>query len=508
MLVDDQAVTYKWLAYDQAISMKDARLALDKFVKSRSDNTKQRTLVTYILTGREAGSKAAHNVKIVSEDKLESVKSKMNVVLSQHIYAVQPAVDSDQSAILTNITTSKISQLLNSDGAASQNLIENRFGAVSFSGRGGIGQRRIVAAPQRGKVFTKPAGESTNTAAAAFKRMGSKGTKKPVSTRNYFQKKTPAPAPESAQAKLFAKVKKPDEDGDKKDDTKNKETTVQGKESVTSSSSSVNVGKEKGDESPKKDAEETPAKKVVDDKESEREPEEKSTKKPRKVLEDSDDDLDFEAADSDGGPKADKVVAKAALAVGDTMDVDDDVKDHGNTEKPAAEEKNVAANLDQEEDEEDEATRIAREREEIAKQEAEEKEKEKEKRREASRLARQERKRQAEEDAKAKSRERLGVQVGSSSQGSSGATRKVKRRRIVKENVVDDEGFLVVRERVIEEEVDEPIPELVKPKLESNNNKTTNAKSSVAPTSTANKSKKSGGKAKQLTLSSMFKKKA
>ncbi|GBG33618.1 DNA polymerase delta subunit 3 [Hondaea fermentalgiana] len=522
VLVDDQCVTYKWLAYERGMAMKDAQEALRQFAAQRSDETKKRSVVTYLVTGRSKSSKVAHNVKIVREDKLEAVKAKMDVVLATHIYAVQPAVDTDTSTALANTTHAKVCDLLNSDDSVSKDLIENRLGAVSFSGRGGIGSRRVVAEPRRNKVFTRPAGEGPSFVAPAFKRMNSKGTKK-ISSKDFFKQKKPA-ASTGPATKEKEKEKKMDatENSDtpsasslRASDELSEKSSLSpfSNKNNTTANNNNNNNKKKVNSDPASESTKKTARSLDDGDDKETEAPRK--KKKLKVLEDDSDEDEFELDDAvqdqnvnskKNSKEASNKSEKDTVAGSDEKTI---------TKKLSAQEPDERIDQDGDhqladaEDSENDADRVARQREALANEEAETRAKEKaEKReaeREANRLARQERKRKEEEAAKAKARERLGVQI-SKPGAQTGATRKVKKRRVVKETVEDDEGFLVVRERVIEEEVDEPIPESISSASSSDKKEAKGAATSTK-TSTSKTAKKPGTKPKQLTLSSMFKKK-
>ncbi|XP_030638958.1 DNA polymerase delta subunit 3 [Chanos chanos] len=93
--VSDQnkIVTYKWLSLTLGVHVNTAKQMLYHYLEQkRKETSGTRLHATYLVSGKfvENGT-MCHKVSVVREDKLEDVKSKMDVTISVHVYSIQKA---------------------------------------------------------------------------------------------------------------------------------------------------------------------------------------------------------------------------------------------------------------------------------------------------------------------------------------------------------------------------------------------------------------------------------
>ncbi|KAF5889845.1 DNA polymerase delta subunit 3 isoform X2, partial [Clarias magur] len=101
--VNDQnkIVTYKWLSLTLGVHVNTAKQMLFHYIEQRRKERSGSTLhATYLVSGKclENGS-MCHKVSVVREDKLEDVKSKLDVTISVHVYSVQKAELKDSAPL-------------------------------------------------------------------------------------------------------------------------------------------------------------------------------------------------------------------------------------------------------------------------------------------------------------------------------------------------------------------------------------------------------------------------
>ncbi|XP_017349085.1 DNA polymerase delta subunit 3 isoform X1 [Ictalurus punctatus] len=101
--VNDQnkIVTYKWLSLTLGVHVNTAKQMLYHYIEQRRKERSGNTLhATYLVSGKclENGN-MCHKVSVVREDKLEDVKSKLDVTISVHVYSVQKAELKDSAPL-------------------------------------------------------------------------------------------------------------------------------------------------------------------------------------------------------------------------------------------------------------------------------------------------------------------------------------------------------------------------------------------------------------------------
>ncbi|KAK2872661.1 hypothetical protein QQF64_017708 [Cirrhinus molitorella] len=101
--VNDQnkIVTYKWLSLTLGVHVNTAKQMLYHYLQQKRNESSGTSLrATYLVSGKcvENGS-TCHKVSVVREDKLETVKAKMDVTISVHVYSVQKAELKDSSPL-------------------------------------------------------------------------------------------------------------------------------------------------------------------------------------------------------------------------------------------------------------------------------------------------------------------------------------------------------------------------------------------------------------------------
>uniref|UniRef100_A0A7S2RTZ9 DNA polymerase delta subunit 3 n=1 Tax=Mucochytrium quahogii TaxID=96639 RepID=A0A7S2RTZ9_9STRA len=523
VLVDQQCVTYKWLAYEYHMPMDEAKRILGEFAQSQEKAKNTAIKVSYLLSGKTKDSDISHRVAVVSGDKLAKKRETMDSIVSLHVFSVQPRSMKDVVTAITNTNTKKLGELTTDDGEDGKQFLENKFGRIHLekTSVGVIGKRRIVAKPEK-KTETWTA--TKTELASAYSSM--KGKKKLKSAADFFKKVSKPKAKNSYSAaskprgKLAEKTKrrnplKPVSCGFDSESEDEEPEEVQPKVQKTpfTASSGSQSKKSKGSSSKsaiekEKAARKSPPKKTVET------VDDTKVKKKRKVI-DSDDEPDeaetthpiHEAketvskkkkvtdCDTEENPKEteakvseDKVAvdcegakagAKKRKVIDSDNEEDDDaskkvkVIDSDNDDVEMVEDKGIESDndaprgdeaIESEGDEVDEeAAELRKQREEIKAKEAEEKARQKELRKEAKRLAKIEDKKARENEEKLRGQERLGVVSNTNDAVKVNAegkkVRLVKRKKEVEEHYEDDEGFLVTKTVTIEEEVEEVIPD-------------------------------------------------
>ncbi|KAG7321129.1 hypothetical protein KOW79_015544 [Hemibagrus wyckioides] len=100
--VNDQnkIVTYKWLSLTLGVHVNTAKQMLYHYIEQRRKERSGNLHATYLVSGKclENGS-MCHKVSVVREDKLEDVKSKLDVTISVHVYSVQKAELKDSAPL-------------------------------------------------------------------------------------------------------------------------------------------------------------------------------------------------------------------------------------------------------------------------------------------------------------------------------------------------------------------------------------------------------------------------
>ncbi|XP_026860317.2 DNA polymerase delta subunit 3 [Electrophorus electricus] len=113
--VNDQnkIVTYKWLSLTLGVHVNTAKQMLYHYLEQRRKEKSGATLhATYLVSGKclENGS-MCHKVSVVREEKLEDIKSKLDMTVSIHVYSIQkselkdsgPLYSTDYDAVKENL---------------------------------------------------------------------------------------------------------------------------------------------------------------------------------------------------------------------------------------------------------------------------------------------------------------------------------------------------------------------------------------------------------------------
>ncbi|CAE1270061.1 POLD3 [Acanthosepion pharaonis] len=99
---ENKVVTYRWLSTTLQVHVNQAKQMLYNFVmQQRNDNDKDNLNVTYFVSGLHKcdGSTKIQHCEVVSEDKLEAIKSTFQKLYSCHIYSVQKSKLQDSDAL-------------------------------------------------------------------------------------------------------------------------------------------------------------------------------------------------------------------------------------------------------------------------------------------------------------------------------------------------------------------------------------------------------------------------
>ncbi|XP_076835621.1 DNA polymerase delta subunit 3 [Brachyhypopomus gauderio] len=93
--VNDQnkIVTYKWLSLTLGVHVNTAKQMLHHYLEQRREEKSRAPLhATYLVSGKrlENGT-MCHKVSVVREEKLEDIKSKLDLTISVHVYSIQKA---------------------------------------------------------------------------------------------------------------------------------------------------------------------------------------------------------------------------------------------------------------------------------------------------------------------------------------------------------------------------------------------------------------------------------
>eukprot|EP00514_Thraustochytrium_sp_LLF1b_P011909 CAMPEP_0184546482 /NCGR_PEP_ID=MMETSP0199_2-20130426/4980_1 /TAXON_ID=1112570 /ORGANISM="Thraustochytrium sp., Strain LLF1b" /LENGTH=490 /DNA_ID=CAMNT_0026940893 /DNA_START=431 /DNA_END=1903 /DNA_ORIENTATION=- len=429
VLVDQQCVTFKWLAYEKQTSMEAAKALLAEFVAKHTDSSK--VDATYLITGHIKGSTDSHSVCVVSASKLNQVRSSMDRITSEHVYSVQPAAVPDTSTALWNKTNEKLIEMIEGNDEDSSSLLENKLSSISLSQKSVVGQKRVLppAPPKNVPVMSSNASNRQAKVEDAYKHVQGTGGKKKTSAMSFFQKHSkPKAKKEPNEPKVEATNRTPPATSES---TSMPEPKIKSEKALTEAASSKH---------------ETAAQPVAMEQHS-----------------DSEDEMEFD----EPSPVQSKPSQQSPATTKRKVKDEPHTSETGTKEPLPAKKAKVLDSDDESEEDEDEATkaeiaRVEAERKELEAELEAEKARKKEERRLAAKAEREEELREKKRQAKERGMQALGIaKTSQTPQTPAGQkkTRMVKRQKKVTQETEDEDGFLVVKEVIVEEEVEEEIPE-------------------------------------------------
>ncbi|RVE61192.1 hypothetical protein OJAV_G00168410 [Oryzias javanicus] len=96
----NKIVTYKSLSLALGVHVNTAKQMLYHYLEHKRKESSPQLHATYLVTGKFVGNgQTCHKVSIVREDQLEDFKSKMNLIVSVHVYSVQKALLKDSGPL-------------------------------------------------------------------------------------------------------------------------------------------------------------------------------------------------------------------------------------------------------------------------------------------------------------------------------------------------------------------------------------------------------------------------
>ncbi|KAK3555308.1 hypothetical protein QTP86_014901 [Hemibagrus guttatus] len=195
--VNDQnkIVTYKWLSLTLGVHVNTAKQMLYHYIDQRRKERSGNTLhATYLVSGKclENGS-MCHKVSVVREDKLEDVKSKLDVTISVHVYSVQKAELKDSAP------------LFSTDYDAMKENLKNctKYSAIHCAAAVQMSSAELQRAQEQA-MSTAPAQEANKPVVNNYTAPASKSTsKQPKGIMGMFSSKT---TPKSEEQSKEVKV--------------------------------------------------------------------------------------------------------------------------------------------------------------------------------------------------------------------------------------------------------------------------------------------------------------
>uniref|UniRef100_A0A1A8KRC6 DNA polymerase delta subunit 3 n=1 Tax=Nothobranchius kuhntae TaxID=321403 RepID=A0A1A8KRC6_NOTKU len=96
----NKIVTYKWLSLTLGVHVNTAKQMLYHYLENKRKESSPELHATYLVSGKLVDKgQTCHKVSVVREDQLEDFKSKMNLIVSVHVYSVQKALLKDSSPL-------------------------------------------------------------------------------------------------------------------------------------------------------------------------------------------------------------------------------------------------------------------------------------------------------------------------------------------------------------------------------------------------------------------------
>ncbi|XP_077378542.1 DNA polymerase delta subunit 3 [Festucalex cinctus] len=96
----DKIVTYKWLSLTLGVHVNTAKQMLYHYLDHKRKESSAQLHVTYLVSGKCVDNgHTGHRVSLVREEQLEDFKSKMSLIVSEHIYSVQKALLRDSGPL-------------------------------------------------------------------------------------------------------------------------------------------------------------------------------------------------------------------------------------------------------------------------------------------------------------------------------------------------------------------------------------------------------------------------
>ncbi|XP_061150388.1 DNA polymerase delta subunit 3 [Syngnathus typhle] len=96
----DKIVTYKWLSLALGVHVNTAKQMLYHYLDHKRKESSARLHATYLVSGKFVDNgHTSHKVSVVREEQLEDFKSKMGLIVSEHVYSVQKALLRDSGPL-------------------------------------------------------------------------------------------------------------------------------------------------------------------------------------------------------------------------------------------------------------------------------------------------------------------------------------------------------------------------------------------------------------------------
>uniref|UniRef100_UPI0037E9C870 DNA polymerase delta subunit 3 isoform X2 n=1 Tax=Semicossyphus pulcher TaxID=241346 RepID=UPI0037E9C870 len=96
----NKIVTYKWLSLTLGVHVNTAKQMLYHYLDHKRRESSAQLHATYLVSGKFVDNgQTSHKVSVVKEDQLEDFKSKMNLIVSVHVYSVQKALLKDSGPL-------------------------------------------------------------------------------------------------------------------------------------------------------------------------------------------------------------------------------------------------------------------------------------------------------------------------------------------------------------------------------------------------------------------------
>uniref|UniRef100_A0A673A7D7 DNA polymerase delta subunit 3 n=1 Tax=Sphaeramia orbicularis TaxID=375764 RepID=A0A673A7D7_9TELE len=96
----NKIVTYKWLSLTLGVHVNTAKQMLYHYLDHKRKESGAQLHATYLVSGKFVDNgQTSHKVSVVREEQLEDFKSKMNLVVSVHVYSVQKALLKDSGPL-------------------------------------------------------------------------------------------------------------------------------------------------------------------------------------------------------------------------------------------------------------------------------------------------------------------------------------------------------------------------------------------------------------------------
>ncbi|XP_077414160.1 DNA polymerase delta subunit 3 [Vanacampus margaritifer] len=96
----DKIVTYKWLSLTLGVHVNTAKQMLYHYLDHKRKESSAQLHATYLVSGKCVDNgHTSHRVSLVREEQLEDFKSKMSLIVSEHVYSVQKALLRDSGPL-------------------------------------------------------------------------------------------------------------------------------------------------------------------------------------------------------------------------------------------------------------------------------------------------------------------------------------------------------------------------------------------------------------------------